>query len=451
MVSRRKKSTTFPVTTTAFVVFSLLLCGSSAVHGEDARRSSNRTHVVKRGETLSEIAVLHGLRVDDLAVANKLNPERPISIGDSLKIPRRDGPRYHVVRSGETAVKVAKAEGCTLVELRQYNGLRKSARLRAGQILKIPDPAPTQPESRGRKRTHTVKNGETLNTIAHQYGLGTKILQRANKIRSPQSLRPGRVLVIPDPAPRKAKGKARLRPLQQTRRISGERKGSAVLHRVMDGQSWRLIAKSYRKSIKRLRAANPKLGSRLNAGSIVRIPGAPGPVSVPVGNCGYPGIRFERVEKKQTIRLLRCNGRINPNGRRQLSLVAARRGKTPKRLLDAGLLRRLQVVADEFPGHVFRVVSGYRAPAGERGSSRHNYGQALDFSLRGVSNRVLYDFCRTLPQTGCGFYPNSTFIHLDARDESVSWVDMSAPGQAPQYTPRAPDGEPTIPGPAKAD
>ncbi len=400
---------------------------------------------------MSEIAVRHGIRVDDLAVANKLNPERPISVGDTLDIPRKSGPRYHVVRTGETAVQVAKAEGCTLVELRQYNGLRRSARLRAGQILKIPEPGPSEREPRARTRTHTVKAGETLNEIAHQYGLGTKILQRANKIRNPQSLRPGRVLVIPERAPRKAKKRSRIRPLQQARRVSGERKGKAVLHRVMDGQSWRLIARSYRKSIKRLRKANPKLGGRLRAGNVVRIPGARAAASVSVANCGYPGIRFERVKKKQTIRLLRCNGRINPQGRRQLSLMASRRGKTPKRLLDPGLLRRLQVVADEYPGRVFRVVSGYRAPAGERGSSRHNYGQALDFSVRGISNRVLYQFCRTLPNTGCGFYPNSIFIHLDVRDESVGWVDTSGPGQAPQYTPRAPDGEPTVPGPPSGD
>lgn len=34
---------------------------------------------------------------------------------------------------------------------------------------------------------------------------------------------------------------------------------------------------------------------------------------------------------------------------------------------------------------------------------------------------------------GVGYYPRSTFVHLDVRDRSAYWVDRSRPGQAPQY------------------
>lgn len=434
------RRTSFVVAVGALVFLWLALAVVPELHAEAG------AHVVKRGETLSEIAEAHGVRTDDLAAANEVRPDQPLSVGATLKIPRAGGPRFHVVRVGETAVQIAKVEGCSVAELRLFNKLGRSARLTAGQVLKVPEPAPPLAGSLSPRRTHVVKRGETLAEIAHQYGLGSKILMRANKIRNPQTVRPGRELVIPDPRSSSNGKGGRVRPLQQTRRVSGERKGNAVIHYVVDGQSWKLIARAYGKSIKTLRAANPTIGARLAAGDAVRIPGVRTPAAVIVANCGYPGIRFQRVEKAQTIRLLNCRGRINPAGQRQLSLMAAQRGETPARFLDKGLLRRIQIIADQFPGRTLRVVSGYRPPDGEREGSRHNYGRALDFSIHGVSNRALFTYCKTLPNTGCGFYPNSTFVHVDVRDKSVSWVDRSGPGEPADYTPRGPDGEPMMPG-----
>jgi hypothetical protein len=43
------------------------------------------------------------------------------------------------------------------------------------------------------------------------------------------------------------------------------------------------------------------------------------------------------------------------------------------------------------------------------------------------------DFCRTLRNAGCGYYPNSTFVHMDVRDTKAFWVDLSRPGEPPRY------------------
>jgi hypothetical protein len=79
------------------------------------------------------------------------------------------------------------------------------------------------------------------------------------------------------------------------------------------------------------------------------------------------------------------------------------------------------------------VVSGYR-PTSQ--GSFHAMGRAIDFRFDGVENTDLVAFCKTLPDTGCGFYPNSSFIHLDVRDAGaghVSWIDASGPGEKPAY------------------
>ncbi len=99
------------------------------------------------------------------------------------------------------------------------------------------------------------------------------------------------------------------------------------------------------------------------------------------------------------------------------------------------LLALLGLVSDHFGGRTIEVVSGYRAytPSQYNPHSNHNYGRAIDFRIVGVRNEELRDFCRTLRNTGCGYYPNSTFVHLDVRETKAFWVDWSRPGEPPSY------------------
>ncbi|MBI3263995.1 MAG: hypothetical protein HYZ58_12720, partial [Acidobacteria bacterium] len=53
-----------------------------------------------------------------------------------------------------------------------------------------------------------------------------------------------------------------------------------------------------------------------------------------------------------------------------------------------------------------------------------------------VPNHALYEYCLTLPQVGCGYYPNSVFVHMDVRLLKTRWVDYSKPGHAPIYAHR---------------
>jgi uncharacterized protein YcbK (DUF882 family) len=102
---------------------------------------------------------------------------------------------------------------------------------------------------------------------------------------------------------------------------------------------------------------------------------------------------------------------------------------------DPRLVALIGLVSNHFGGRTLEIVSGYRAykPTQFTKDSRHNYGRALDFRIRGVPNETLRDFCRTLHNTGCGYYPNSTFVHMDVRDGSAYWVDLAHPGEAPHY------------------
>ncbi|HVK63413.1 MAG TPA: DUF882 domain-containing protein [Polyangium sp.] len=103
------------------------------------------------------------------------------------------------------------------------------------------------------------------------------------------------------------------------------------------------------------------------------------------------------------------------------------------RLLDPGLLSRVEAIAKHFPNKGISLVSGYRPKS--RGSL-HQSARALDLRVAGVSNEEVVAFCKTIADTGCGYYPNSSFVHVDVRTPgtgSVTWIDASGPGEAPRY------------------
>jgi hypothetical protein len=172
--------------------------------------------------------------------------------------------------------------------------------------------------------------------------------------------------------------------------------------------------------------------------------------------CTKAPVEIVAGSESATFSLAKCDGRVTPSGVDQLSILA-RPGSTPKpkwplaalakgrgadvapgiRRVDARLVERLESVVEHFRkdgqlGHV-ALVSGYRPRST---GSYHSSGRALDFRLEGVNNEAVVAFCKTLPDTGCGYYPNSQFVHIDVRDPGtghVSWIDMSRPGEAPKY------------------
>lgn len=155
---------------------------------------------------------------------------------------------------------------------------------------------------------------------------------------------------------------------------------------------------------------------------------------------------YGRAEEETALPLTRCDGRAYEPSRDPLSVLTRPRGtEVPVerregefiaddiRRLDGQLLVLLQRLADEWPGHTIEIVSGYRPRA--RQGSRHRGGHALDVRVVGVHRTRVAALGRTWARTGVGFYPNSTFTHLDVRDSPTFWVDESSPGERPRYVP----------------
>jgi hypothetical protein len=121
---------------------------------------------------------------------------------------------------------------------------------------------------------------------------------------------------------------------------------------------------------------------------------------------------------------------VLPKARQEISVVLAATGERPR--INRRLIRLIAKVSDTFGGRPLRVVSGYRERS-FAAASKHRTGRALDFSIPGVPNEAIRDYLRSLDNVGVGYYPNSSFVHMDAREVDTYWIDYSGPGEPPKY------------------
>ncbi len=226
--------------------------------------------------------------------------------------------------------------------------------------------------------THVVARGHTLTAIAHRYHVTVKAIMTRNHIKDARHLRIGRVLVIPGVNP--------------TREQHGH--GAKASHGHTRPHSYATRAKT------------------------------PGVVH----------LKRLATDEKATVRLLDRRRRVPPTAlKRMRHMMRYPDGET--HAIDGRLLALLAIVSDHFGSRPIEIISGFRPyrPTQYTPHSKHNIGHAVDFRVVGVPNEAVRDFCRTLHNTGCGYYPNSVFVHMDSRSAPAYWVDYARPGEPPKY------------------
>lgn len=311
--------------------------------------------------------------------------------------------RFHVVYPGQRLNTIAKRYKVTVEAIRMANGLGKSARLKPGEKLTIPGlddpdgsraralyPPPhptdglTEPVSTHNRdddsdrdsdsddgpRTHAVSTGQRLESIAKRYKISLDALCAANGITRRAKLHAGQVLTIPRPGD----------PVLSTGEAVGGKRGAHGL---------------------------PRLGLRKGYLDLFNY------------SSRFHGYALDK------------KGKVSASAETEVSKLFGAVGPRPE--TDPRLIRLLAKVSDKFGSRPIRIVSGYRTRSFYQ-DSRHKLSRAVDFSIPGIDNTVVRDYLRTLPAAGVGYYPNSSFVHLDVRDTATYWIDYAGPGEAPRKT-----------------
>jgi uncharacterized protein YcbK (DUF882 family) len=244
--------------------------------------------------------------------------------------------------------------------------------------------------------THVVQRGHTIEAIAHRYHVSAKAILDANHLKDAKHLKPGQTLIIPGVDGPKKRGEKGERGEKAERGERGEK------------------------------GERPERSARA-ATAALEVP------PEPRGRGEGDTVHAVRLGEEFRIRVKDAHGHIPPTAMKAFERMM--RQGNGDHAVDPRLVALVGIVSGHFGGKPIEVVSGYRAytPTQYTAHSNHNLGKALDFRIRGVTNEAVRDFCRTLRSAGCGYYPNSTFVHLDVRDTKAFWTDWSHAGEPPKY------------------
>jgi uncharacterized protein YcbK (DUF882 family) len=348
-----------------------------AVPGEAA---PPKEHRVAKGQTLGKIAKRYGVGVEAICNANDITEKSKLKIGLKLLIPPKNDA------DGSATRKVLEQQ-------------RKGGAGAAGAKKPAPSPA-AQPPSGGPAskakggegvRWHAVTKGQRLGTIARRYKVTVEALRHANELGEKEMIRIGQQLIIPETDDVDG---------SRARAIWEERRGEPPAKHIDEAPAKEEKGPSWQKYVSK--------------------PAKPGYVKF---NAIW-GKSFEGY-------LLTKSGKVKKKVAEALKeVLSTSDGKEHD--IDQRLVQLLTKVSDTFGGRTINVVSGYREGSTSR-TSRHRHGKAIDFSVSGIPNTVLRDFVKTLDKVGVGYYPNSSFVHLDVREQWTYWIDYSGPGQRPRY------------------
>ncbi|MGE4607587.1 MAG: LysM peptidoglycan-binding domain-containing protein, partial [Myxococcota bacterium] len=124
------------------------------------------------------------------------------SIPDSQRFAKQHRDRLYKVRRGDTLSKIARRYRIRERELVTLNNLRSRNRIRAGQILTLPDRSNTRaPISVARMAPpadgiYRVRRGDTISTIAGRFGLTESMLVALNGLRDRNLISVGQRLLV---------------------------------------------------------------------------------------------------------------------------------------------------------------------------------------------------------------------------------------------------------------
>ncbi|MEJ5349013.1 MAG: penicillin-insensitive murein endopeptidase [Desulfosoma sp.] len=252
-------------------------------------KSYEKTHTVRRGETLQSVARLHGLTRAQLARMNNLNEKQALRPGSKLIVARthsgvdnlnkwasspssrtlqgnpsaaassekslQKSARTHVVQKGDTLAAIAKKYGVTVSDLLEWNKLSSKIKLTTGMSLTV-SPPEKETKVAPQPASKTASQKENSNTAK----------EKAAPQKAPQA--------VPLQKTTTEKGTSSRDAAQNPdTKASNVKKNQPAVHTVAPGDTLNAISRKYNVEMKDILSANKiSDAKKLKPGLKLKIP-----------------------------------------------------------------------------------------------------------------------------------------------------------------------------------
>lgn len=164
-------------------------------------------YTVKKGDTLSEIALEYGTTVSEIADINNISNPNLIYPGEVIRIltnstvygaeTRQTGSITYTVQRGNTLSQIARAYNVTVNHIVELNNIENPNLIYPGQKLRITESdVSTLNPLNFNNTTYVIKKGDTLWSIALRFGVTVNYLININDIQNPNLIYPGQLINI---------------------------------------------------------------------------------------------------------------------------------------------------------------------------------------------------------------------------------------------------------------
>ncbi len=199
---------------------------------------------------------------------------------DETQIPEDE---KYVVKEGQTLFSIAKENNIKIDDLLTANHFDKSTEIKVGQVIRIPKnkiirseeekkDVEVQPEvsqsaiSKGEAYKYTVKQGETIYSIARDHAIEVSAIMEANDFDNSSIIKVGQVILIPGNQEADANTKQ-----EKSTTINNDMENKPVYHIVKQGETLYRIHVKYGVPVETLRKLNHLKGNNIKVGQKLRV------------------------------------------------------------------------------------------------------------------------------------------------------------------------------------
>lgn len=212
------------------------------------------TYTVQRGDTLWNIAKKFNTNVNEIKRLNNLK-SNVLYVGQTLKVPEyykaEDTNISYVVKRGDSLYSIARQYGVNVNDLMKVNNLTSDL-LSIGQIINIPSSTtivtPSEDDIINEENTYIVQRGDTLWSISRKFGVSVDDIKNANNLTN-EILTIGSTIIVP----------------------TGTNTNNIIVYKVKRGDSLWALAREYNTTIDDIKKLNNLTSNILTIGSELQI------------------------------------------------------------------------------------------------------------------------------------------------------------------------------------